>query len=93
MSAPRIGQPVHYMARGSADGVFGPVCRAAIVTEVHILEPVPEHGVPYVSLAVLNPTGLFFDQQLLYDPDKVGGTWHYPCPPPEPEPHLKPVED
>lgn len=48
-----VGDPVHYVARGSADGRFPPVCRAAIVTEVGAWEtfasdvppnPHPEDG-------------------------------------------------
>ncbi len=36
MSTPKPagGRIVHYVARGSADGVFPPACRAAILTEV-----------------------------------------------------------
>lgn len=52
MSTPQIGQPIHYVARGSADGVFPPVCRAAWVTEVG------QGGA--VGLFVANPLGVFF---------------------------------
>ena len=31
---PSIGRIVHYMARGSLDRVYPPVCRAAIITQV-----------------------------------------------------------
>lgn len=78
--APSVGRIVHYVARGSADGKFPPVCRAAIVTAV---DP---HGsvaglrgiVETVDLAVLNPTGLFFDQGLVHNEDNGPGTWHWP---------------
>lgn len=85
---PSVGRVVHYLSRGSADGVFAPECRAAIVTEVcdedypdnlsrEALENLPSG--PLVSLAVLNPSGMFFDQALEYDPDASrGGTWHWP---------------
>lgn len=30
---PSVGRVVHYVARGSADGVFPPACRAATITD------------------------------------------------------------
>ena len=54
--------------------------RAAVITAVHNLDPVPEHGVPYVDLCVLNPTGMFFNTNVAYDDSDTpaGGTWHWP---------------
>lgn len=59
---PSVGRTVHYVARGSADGVFPAVCRSAIITEVQ-----PRIGsrravidVERIGVAVINPTGLFF---------------------------------
>lgn len=49
---PTINERVHYVARGSADGRFPSVCRAAVVTEVGLNKA--------VGLCVLNPTGFFF---------------------------------
>jgi hypothetical protein len=86
MQQPSVGRAVHYMARGSADGVFPPVCRAATITEVDPDNPT------VVGLSVTNPTGLFFhplsdggcrqDEPGGHDPgadDPVrGGTWHWP---------------
>jgi len=73
VALPRLGQPVHYLAHGSADGTYPKVCRAAIVTQVSEDEP-------QVSLAVLNPTGLFFGPAAHAEVDDlVGGTWHYAC--------------
>lgn len=72
-----VGQTVHYLSRGSADGVFPPKCRAAIVTD---------HKGPFcASLAVLNPTGLFFDQDLTHmgrgeTPAPGSWHWHAECP-------------
>lgn len=72
MSAPSVGRIVHYRSRGSADGRFKPECRAAIVTNVSATPDV-------VDLAVLNPTGLFFDRYVpLGEDEQVGGTWHWP---------------
>jgi hypothetical protein len=76
---PSVGRIVHYVSRGSADFKFPSVCRAAVVTEVH-----GDGAEADVSLAVLNPSGLFFDQEIPYagvDPlasPPPGGTWHWP---------------
>lgn len=72
---PSIGRIVHYNSRGSADGVFQPEPRAAIITGLH---PVNEDGHVCVSLAVLNPTGLFFDQWVRYSEANESGTWSWP---------------
>lgn len=71
---PTIGDRVHYRSWGSAplpDGtqVHPPRCRAAIVTEV-ISEGM-------VTLFVINPSGIFFDE-CRHDPAlSRGGTWHW----------------
>lgn len=82
MSKPSVGRVVHYMARGSADGVFPPVCRAAVVTEVDTYqdgEGSEGNHLGTVGLCVLNPTGMFFDRGLFNDEEtKAGGTWHWP---------------
>lgn len=82
---PTIGRIVHYVSHGTpvqADGTqaYASLPRAAIITAVHDMDTVPEHGVPYVDLCVLNPTGLFFNTQCLYDDAEhpAGGTWHWP---------------
>lgn len=77
-TGPRIGQPVHYLSHGSADGTYPATCRAATVTEVD--------GEQWVGLAVLNPTGLFFrslaEGGVSQDEHQTrGGTWHWPCTP------------
>ena len=75
MNTATVGRVVHYVARGSADGKFLPVCRAALVSEVG---DDPET----VGLAVLNPTGVFFqplaDGGVPLDAGQEqagGGTW------------------
>ena len=71
-TAPRLGQMVHYVSYGSKDGRYESTCRAAVVTETR---PSMEIG-----LAVLNPTGVFFDRQVRQSEDNhAGGTWHWPC--------------
>lgn len=77
MPEPSIGRIAHYRSHGTPGGEYGQECRAAIITEVvNQIENV-------VSLAVLNPTGLFFDRLLRFDESgEKGGTWHWPteCP-------------
>lgn len=75
---PTVGRIVHYVSYGTpprADGsqAYSSECRAAIITEVHRED--------VVSVCVLNPTGLFFNQRIeLGDPQPraLGGTWHWP---------------
>lgn len=92
MSTPSVGRIVHYVSHGTPlreDGTqaFPPKCRAAIITDVpdHLTRE-PFDGCPngaegqwIASLAVLNPSGLFFDQGIEQDEDSHGGgTWHWP---------------
>ena len=63
---PTVGRMVYYKARGSADGVFPKVDRAAIVTDVKDNE---------VRLTILNPEGLFFSGWLTQGQD--GGQWDW----------------
>jgi hypothetical protein len=70
---PIVGDVVHYVSYGTPGGEYTSQCRAAVVTEVHRED--------VVSLAVLNPTGMYFIQRLeLGDPmpRALGGTWHWP---------------
>lgn len=89
---PSVGRIVHYVSHGTPireDGTqaFTEKCRAAIITEVpKYLEAEPLDGCPngtqgqwIASLAVLNPTGMFFDEGLPQDEEThMGGTWHWP---------------
>jgi hypothetical protein len=68
---PRVGDVVLYTSRGSADGAFKPMPRAAIVTDVREFAP------HLVDLCVLNPTGIFFDQAVEYAPASEPGRWSY----------------
>ena len=79
MSAPRVGTIVHYVSYGTPGGEYESTCRAAVVTALGAEVP---HGETIVSLAVLNPTGCFFNQGVRESQtDHHGGTWHYICPP------------
>jgi len=89
---PFVGETVHYVSHGTPvrdDGTqaFTPQCRAAIIAAVpkYLLEE-PMDGCPngtdgewLADLAVFNPTGLFFQQNLKLDQHLPGdgGTWHY----------------
>lgn len=71
---PSVGRIVHYVSRGSADGVFEPECRAAIITGIN-----EDNG--KVELMVFNPQGVFWDYNMDYQDvaeGKTGGTWHWP---------------
>ena len=67
---PSVGRIVHYVSYGTPGGEFQPEHRAAIVTGVH-----PDQT---VSLCILNPTGMFFNERVLFDIDATPGTWHWP---------------
>lgn len=82
MPTPAIGRIVHYVSHGSPvleDGTqrYRPACRAAVITEI----PDGTAGT-VLSLAVLNPTGAFFDQAVPYSLEADGtcrpGSWHWP---------------
>lgn len=73
MTTPSVGRVVHYVSYGTPGGEYTSQCRAAIITEVHRED--------VVSVAVLNPTGTFFNQRIELGnpmPNASGGTWHWP---------------
>ncbi len=76
---PSVGRVVHYRSLGTPGGEYTSECRAAVVTEV-VKPGRPEQGDPArVALAVLNPSGLFFNDDIPQDEGaKAGGTWHWP---------------
>ena len=81
MDKPTLGRIVHYVAYGTPGGEFKPEHRAAIVTEV--AEPAGDDALMtqdmVIGICVLNPTGLFFNRGVLYDPSgERGGSWHWP---------------
>lgn len=82
---PSVGRIVHYVSYGTPGGEFASECRAAVVTQVLGRAGEPGTGRPLdvgyvVGLCVLNPTGQFFNQNVVQDdrPDRGGGTWHWP---------------
>lgn len=78
---PSVGRIVHYVSYGTPGGEYGKECRAAVITGVHDGDPVPEHGMPYVDLFVMNPTGVFLNQSCRYD-DGAGRPASPDCPNP-----------
>lgn len=86
---PSVGRIVHYVSHGTPvreDGTqaYPSLCRAAIITEVGAYPPdVPEEAQHNIAvpcgLAVLNPTGQFFNQGVMQSEiGREGGTWHWP---------------
>jgi len=91
---PTVGRIVHYVSYGTPGGEYRSECRAAIVTAVPPDDLFAAEGIASpVDLAVLNPTGMFFNQRCGYhegdrgvDASGVaiearsypGGSWHWP---------------
>jgi hypothetical protein len=71
-----VGRVVHYVSYGTPGGEYASECRAAVITEVEADN--------VVGLAVLNPSGMFFDRSVTFDAGQLGvegypgGTWHWP---------------
>jgi len=70
---PSIGRVVHYHSYGTPGGEFKPEPRAAIITAV-----AEETGLSGVCLAVLNPTGMFFNTGVQYSEEPKPGCWSWP---------------
>ena len=66
---PSIGRIVHYHSYGTPGGEYLPEARAAIVTAVAGEE---------VGLAVINPTGLFFNESVRFSETPKPGHWSWP---------------
>lgn len=79
---PSVGRIVHYVSYGTPGGEFLSECRAAVVTAVvGIFDEDNEDELTNwdLALAVLNPTGMFFNCSVQQDEtDKRAGTWHWP---------------
>lgn len=67
---PSIGRIVHYQSYGTPGGEYLPEPRAAVITEV------AEDG--SVGLAVLNPTGFFFNRGVPFAEAPTPGHWNWP---------------
>lgn len=75
---PRVGQMVHYVSYGTPGGEYTSRCRAAVIAQVG---DTPDPNTWMADLAVLNPSGMFFNEDTPQDDrDRTGGSWHYPLP-------------
>jgi hypothetical protein len=73
---PSVGRIVHYVSYGTPGGEYTSQCRAAIVTG----EADCDAHMECVSLTVLNPEGMFFNQHVPHNEtsQQRGSTWHWP---------------
>ncbi|MFB7228532.1 hypothetical protein ACFCY9_12520 [Streptomyces fimicarius] len=88
LPSPAVGRIVHYVSHGTpvlADGTqeYASQCRAAIITAVHASRGegtlANMNGPEEISLAVFNPTGMFFNERCRHsEGTQSGGTWHWP---------------
>lgn len=76
---PTVGRLVHYQAYGTPGGEYPSIERAAVVTGVEFSDTdssIEERNYK-VSLAVLNPTGMFFNQDVPYSETPKPGYWNW----------------
>lgn len=73
---PSIGRVVHYQSYGTPGGEYLPQPRAAIITTVHVDPINGSHDV--VGLCVLNPTGMFFNDDVSFADVPTPGCWSWP---------------
>ncbi|MFD5599876.1 hypothetical protein ACFWHR_07440 [Leucobacter sp. NPDC058333] len=70
---PTVGCIVHDHSYGTPGGEHKPEPRAAIVTAVNTYDETST-----VSLAVMNPTGMFFNEHVAYSDASKLGHWSWP---------------
>lgn len=76
---PTVGRIVHYQSFGTPGGEYLPEPRAAVVTCIYPEPPeLADPSLLYVGLAVLNPTGMFFNQLVPYAEVPTPGHWNWP---------------
>lgn len=63
---PAVGRIVHYVSYGTPNGEYTSQCRTAIITDVPTSDGT-------VALAVLNPTGMFFNTADYHDGAETPG--------------------
>lgn len=75
-----VGRAVHYVSRGSADGVYAAEVRHAVITGIPALGP---DGQPAadgtVHLQVVNPNGTFHDFDVPHAESYTPGAWSWPA--------------
>jgi hypothetical protein len=69
VQCPTVGRVVYYKSRGSADGKYPKLDRAAMVTQVVDADNL------IIGLCVLNPTGMFFIEEVKNGQE--GGMWDW----------------
>ena len=69
VQCPTVGRVVYYKSRGSADGKYPKLDRAAIVTQVVDADKL------IIGICVLNPTGMFFLEEV--GNGQEGGLWDW----------------
>ena len=77
---PSVGRIVHYHSYGTPGGEYLPEARAAVVTAIQQVETATGTVETWhaVSLAILNPTGMFFNQSVPYSLEPKPGHWSWP---------------
>jgi len=70
MQKPSVGRVVHYQSYGTPGGEYLPEPRAAIITSVGV--------VGQMALAILNPTGMFFNECVPFAEEPTPGHWNWP---------------
>lgn len=73
MNQPTVGRIVHYQSYGTPNGEYLPSPRAAIVTAI---DESKKFGL--VDICVLNPTGMFFNQDVPFAETPTPGHWNWP---------------
>ncbi|HKU01423.1 MAG TPA: hypothetical protein VJQ80_01265 [Arthrobacter sp.] len=76
---PSIGRIVHYHSYGTPGGEYLPEPRAAIITAIP--DALPAHWADRkspVSLCILNPTGMFFNELVAFSEEPKPGHWSWP---------------
>lgn len=76
---PTIGRIVHYQSYGTPGGEYLPEPRAAIITTTYNETPdLADPDLLYAGLAVLNPTGMSFNQLVPFSETPKPGHWSWP---------------
>ncbi|WP_415395180.1 hypothetical protein ACMTN4_07370 [Rhodococcus globerulus] len=82
MRQPTVGDIVHYQSYGTPGGEYLPEPRAAIITAASGPTDPPLADEPpdsfAVGLCILNPTGMFFNEEIAFAEVPTPGHWNWP---------------